>query len=99
MTTLKDQIQTARKKHFCDFCNAEIQKGEKYRSVTFVDGKIFTCKYHLCCEKAIIKFTDPWDEEYSVDEVMEGVNDELTALGYKIPKTIYETILKWNVCH
>lgn len=52
--SLSDQIVTARKIHFCEFCRLEIPKGTKYRKWCWIDGgTALTIKTHrLCCEIA-----------------------------------------------
>jgi hypothetical protein len=50
METLSEKVQTARKKHICNFCGLPINPGEKYEA-QFIEncGDAYPCKTHPSC--------------------------------------------------
>jgi len=94
-THLKSEYPTARKEHRCSFCNGTIGKGEKYAHHVFADGGIQDQHLHIYCDDAITEFTDPFDDEYSVGGVMEGVNDELREAGIKPSQFVQDAVQQW----
>ena len=85
METLTDEIRTARKQHRCNWCGNPIQKGEKYRISTNVDGgDIWNFKEHLRCEeifRAFYKEHHPYWEECTAEFFEEEAKEELMAYG------------------
>ena len=94
-THLATAYPVARKEHRCDFCNGTIGKGEKYARHIFVECGIQDQHLHLYCDDAITEFTDPFDDEYSVAGVIEGVNDELREAGIKPASWVQDAVQQW----
>lgn len=52
METIKRETRKARKKHYCNFCGNDIQKGETYKhSTNKADCGIYTWKCHEKCSE------------------------------------------------
>lgn len=87
--------QVARKPHWCDFCGAAIEKGERYSKATGVfEGDFFTWKEHLDCKAAGLermKLTG----EY-IYESLANMEDEDRAWIKQEYPAIFERLLKIN---
>lgn len=94
-THLLSNYPVARKEHRCSFCNGKIKAGEKYAHHVFVECGIQDQRLHIGCDDAITEFTDPFDDEYSVTGVMEGVNDELREAGIKPAEYVEDAVRQW----
>lgn len=79
---LVNEERKARKDYACDWCKANIKKGERYNYQKFIfDGDFYEWKSHLACERvayAIWDYVDP-DEGMSSDEFHDGCGDVCRA--------------------
>lgn len=67
----------AMKQHKCEFCGKIIEKGERYFYYAGkYDGRFFTTKYCLICEKITSEYCSEIDNEYDEDEVREWLHDK-----------------------
>ena len=97
VSVLKQETPIARKEHRCMFCGGGIKKGEKYSHEVFItDGDIDDQKMHLCCNKAVKEFFDPYDEYLDVDCIMDCLNETLKDKGIEPSKTIYDAVQQWS---
>ena len=94
-THLITNYPVARKEHRCSFCNGKIKVGEKYAHHVFVECGIQDQRLHIGCDNAIKEFSDPYEEEYSVGGVMEGVNEELRNAGIKPAEYVDDAVRQW----
>ena len=67
----------AMKQYKCEFCGKIIEKGERYFYYAGkYDGRFFTTKYCLICEKITSEYCSEVDNEYDEDEVREWLHDK-----------------------
>ena len=68
MELLKETKPIARKEHICNLCYGKIEKGEKYVSLSILDGDIYTFKMHLECEEVSSDACEHYDMTSNYDE-------------------------------
>lgn len=79
LETIRTIERKARKKHICDLCNYDINKGEKYTLQTNkFDGAVYNFKMHEKCRfimNALWNYADPDDEGMSAEYYQETVDE------------------------
>lgn len=76
VTILDERIRKARNGHRCDWCGGTIQRGERYVSISQVDGgRAYTTRLHTECNAAMNRELDDWDEIYLTGDLPRGLTD------------------------
>lgn len=97
MEILKNQIQKAKKKHRCDYCNLPIEEGELYEYSAIKNGSDFyTWKAHIDCVKLANKigmFEEASDDGVTSEDFQESINDFIRYLNFKDKLKIVKDLL------
>ena len=82
-TILNERTPHARKAHRCHWCGGTIKRGERYVSISQVDGgEIYTLRLHTECNAAMGRELCFLDEIYLTGDFPRGLTDwEASEMG------------------